>query len=217
MLRKDGESTRKRILEAALQIFGEKGYRDSTNAEVCEAAGANIAAVNYHFRSKEQLYRAVCEHAIESMNALYPPGGKSAADANPVERLRSHIESVILRSRIQGPLRYYHNLRMIETFNPTGLVDNLWNGWFKIHRDVSGAIILKLLGPEASTDDVLRCQMSLMSQCYIANSSCVSGRFHNVEATHLRDEEAVIEHIYQFSLAGIRAIAREIEMRSACE
>jgi len=212
--RKDGESTRRRILEAALIIFGEKGYRDATNAEVCEAAGANIAAVNYHFRSKDQLYRAVCEHAIVHINALYPPGGQVPPDATPEERLFGHIDAVIRRSRVEGPLRYYHSLRMVETFYPTGLVDDLWNAWFGLHRQISGSIVSALLGAHATDEEILRCQMSLMSQCYIANSSSVSGRFHNVEATHLSDPDAVVEHIYQFTLAGIRAIAREIEQRS---
>lgn len=214
MLRRDGESTRKRILEAALILFGEKGYRDATNAEVCEAAEANIAAVNYHFRSKDQLYRAVCEHAIGSINALYPPGGNVPADAPPEERLLGHIDAVIRRSRLEGPLRHYHSLRMVETFYPTGLVNDLWNDWFGLHREISGRIVADLLGPRATEEEILRCQMSLMSQCYISNSSAVSGRFHNVEATHLSNPDAVIEHIYQFTLAGIRAIAREIEQRS---
>lgn len=206
MLRRDGESTRKRILEAALVLFGEKGYRDSTNAEVCEKAGANIAAVNYHFRTKEQLYRAVCEHAIESMRAMYPPGGNAGVEASPEERLRAHIEAVILRSRVKGPLQYYHNLRMIETFNSTGLVDDLWDAWFGLHREITGEILRALLGESVGEDEILRCQMSLMSQCYIANSSYVPGRSHHVAADHLQDKDAVIEHIYQFTLAGIHAV-----------
>ena len=214
-MRKDGQSTRKRILEAALVIFGEKGYRDATNAAVCEAAGANIAAINYHFRSKEQLYRAVCEHAIGAMGECYPPGGNVPPGAPSEERLYGHIEAVIRRSRVEGPLRHYHSLRMVETFNPTGLVDDLWNDWFAWHREVSGDIVAALLGPAATSDEVLRCQMSLMSQCYVANTSSITGRFHNVEATHLCNTDAVIDHIYHFTLAGIRAIASQIEQRSA--
>jgi len=215
MLRRDGEQTRKRILEAALNVFGEKGYRDATNAEVCEAAGANIAAVNYHFRTKEQLYREVCEHAIASMKALYPPGGTAAPDAPPEVRLRAHIEALILRSRVGGALRYYHNIRMTETFSPTGLVDDLWDGWFELHREISAAIVTEMLGEGATGGDVMRCQMSLMSQCYIANSSCTGGKFQTMAAPHLDDAGAVIEHIYQFTLGGIRALAREIKGRSA--
>jgi AcrR family transcriptional regulator len=212
-LRKDGEITRRRILEAALCIFGEKGYRDATNAEVCEAAGANIAAVNYHFRSKEQLSREVCEYAIEAVRALYPPEGNISPDAPPVQRLRGHIDAVVRRSRVTGALRHYHSLRMIETFNPTGFVDDLWDAWFTEHREISGDIIAELLGPGAGPEEILRCQLSLMSQCYIANASAATGRFHNVEAPHLRDTEAVIEHIYRFSLAGIGAVAAEIARR----
>ena len=215
MLRKDGLSTRKRILDAALVIFGEKGYRDATTAEVCQAARANCAAVNYHFRSKEQLYRDVCAHAIAAMAERYPPEGNVSEAAPPEDRLFGHIDAVIRRSRVKGPLRHYHSLRMMETFHPTGLVDDLWNSWFGRHRELSAAIIGEMLGPEATADEVLRCQMSLMSQCYIANSSAVTGRFHNLDATHLCNTETVVDHIYCFTRAGVEAIRREIEQRTS--
>lgn len=215
MSRKDGESTRKRILDAALQLFGEKGFHHATHAEVCERADANIAAINYHFRTKDQLYRDVCEYAIASMAERYPPGGTIPPDATPETRLHAHIEAVILRSRVPAPLHYYHNLRMMEMFNPTGLVDDIWDAWLGCHRDISRAIIEDLLGPQAAPDDVSRCQMSLLGSCYIANSFYTSGNKRNAEGTYLDDAGAVIAHIYQFTLAGIRAVAGEIEVRSS--
>ena len=52
-------NTKERLLKAASEIFAEKGFRDATVAEICEAAEANIAAVNYHFGNKETLYDEV--------------------------------------------------------------------------------------------------------------------------------------------------------------
>lgn len=213
MARKDGESTRRRILDAALQLFGEKGFHNATHAEVCDLAGANIAAINYHFRSKEQLYRDVCEYAIASMAALYPPGGNVAPDASPESRLHAHIEALIRRSRVPAPLRYYHQIRMLEMFNPTGLADDIWDAWFGRHRELSRAIIEDLLGPGAAADDVARCQISLLGPLYVANSFYTSGTIKHGGGPHLDDAEALIAHIYQFTLAGIRAVAGEIEVR----
>ena len=92
-------------------------------------AEANIAAINYHFGSKEHLYRAVCEHAIASMEAQYPPVGNVPDSAPLEERLRGHIESVIKRGHVDGPLRYYHRIRMTERFSPTGLADDIWEAF----------------------------------------------------------------------------------------
>jgi AcrR family transcriptional regulator len=59
------KSTRERVLEAACQIFADKGFHNTTVADICEKAEANIAAVNYHFGDKESLYDAVWHHAFE--------------------------------------------------------------------------------------------------------------------------------------------------------
>ena len=51
--------TRRRLLDAAGEVFAEKGFAKATVREICQKAEANIAAVNYHFGDKEKLYAAV--------------------------------------------------------------------------------------------------------------------------------------------------------------
>ena len=51
--------TNGRLLAAATEVFADVGYRAATLREICRRGNANIAAVNYHFRDKEQLYMAV--------------------------------------------------------------------------------------------------------------------------------------------------------------
>ncbi len=48
-------STRSDLLDAAAELFAAHGYHQTTHAEICERAGANIAAINYHFGDKEHL------------------------------------------------------------------------------------------------------------------------------------------------------------------
>ena len=59
------EPVRGKILAAARELFAEKGYRDTTVREIARKAGANGAAVNYYFRSKDALYEAVFDEAFE--------------------------------------------------------------------------------------------------------------------------------------------------------
>jgi len=69
-MRKAGDarakSVRGDILAAARELFAEKGYRDATVREIARRAGANGAAVNYYFRSKDALYEAVFDEAFET-------------------------------------------------------------------------------------------------------------------------------------------------------
>ena len=60
--------TRMRLLDAAHDLFAEQGYAATSMREITTAAEANLAAVNYHFGSKEGLLLAVLHHTIDPIN-----------------------------------------------------------------------------------------------------------------------------------------------------
>jgi len=55
----DTQGTRERLMEAAMVEFAQRGYAGATVADICARAEANVAAVNYHYGSKEKLYQEV--------------------------------------------------------------------------------------------------------------------------------------------------------------
>lgn len=61
--------THGRILVAATITFAERGFEGATLKEITDRAGANIAAVNYYFRSKDELFRHVLRRLLEKVNA----------------------------------------------------------------------------------------------------------------------------------------------------
>ncbi len=62
-------STKSRILDAAESLFAELGFRAASMRVVTQEAGTNLAAVNYHFGSKEGLIAAVFERRLGPINA----------------------------------------------------------------------------------------------------------------------------------------------------
>lgn len=62
-----GVLAREHLVAAATRIFAAKGYAAATTREICEAAGANVAAIHYYFGDKEGLYRAVLMRPITEM------------------------------------------------------------------------------------------------------------------------------------------------------
>ena len=76
-----GAETRAELVEAGLDVFGRLGFEGASTRAIAKAAGANLAAIVYHFGGKEALYLAVAEHVADSIAARIGP--KIAAAANP--------------------------------------------------------------------------------------------------------------------------------------
>ncbi len=63
-------TTQARLLDAAETLFSERGFQGISIREITDMAGANLAAVNYHFGSKAGLIRALIERHIGPLNEL---------------------------------------------------------------------------------------------------------------------------------------------------
>jgi AcrR family transcriptional regulator len=73
-----GEETRERIVEAALAIFGEKGYEGASTREIAAAAGVNAPALQYYFDNKEGVYFACAEHITKRVWEQVAPAVEAA-------------------------------------------------------------------------------------------------------------------------------------------
>jgi AcrR family transcriptional regulator len=108
-------STSDRILDAAERLFAQNGFAGTSLRDITAAAGANVAAVNYHFGSKEEMLRAVLTRIVEPANrARLELLERAEADAAPGP---PDVEA-ILRAFI-GP-----DLRAIRDLGERGVVIN---------------------------------------------------------------------------------------------
>src|SRR5829696_8158372 len=114
--------TRLRLLRAAGLVFAEQGFRDATVRDICARAGANVAAVSYHFGGKEELYGALLQHLGRQAIARHPPDRGTTAAASAEERLYAFVHSFLTRMLEDEGVGCIVAREMIE---PTGALDRL--------------------------------------------------------------------------------------------
>src|SRR5712691_6419534 len=122
MTRGDPE-TRQRLLNAAAQLFADRGFKKVTVREICRAARANVASVNYNFRDKGGLYREVLQAAIDTMRATTDAARKAGEGLPADERLRRYIHVSLCRAAAEGSPSWIRRLITREIADPTPAFD----------------------------------------------------------------------------------------------
>src|SRR5579864_6719380 len=112
------DDTRQRLIDAAGPIFAEKGCEAASVREICHEAGANVSAVSYYFRSKEQMYVETVRFAYLSCSRQVPmPAWTPETPAR--QRLRDFIQTFLIRV-VEHPGPPWHSLLMWrEAAQPT--------------------------------------------------------------------------------------------------
>jgi AcrR family transcriptional regulator len=203
------QETRQRLLEAAGEVFAERGFRAATVRDICQRAKANIAAVNYYFGDKEHLYTAVLKYAFSCGLQKYPPLLDLDRSASAEQRLYTYIRSFILRCLAEGSPAWLGKLMEREMAEPTHALDILIHEAFRPLFELLMSIVRELLGPGAQPAQVQLCADSIIAQClHYQHARPVLVRFDPEVKFDLADIERWANHIAEFSLAALRQLAR---------
>ncbi len=211
-LRQDAVRTRNNLLMAAIKIFSEKSFRDATIAEISDRAGTNVAAVNYHFRDKETLYREAWRYAFLQSLEAHPPHGGVPDSAPVVQRLRAQI-SALLR-RITDPDNREFMIVYREMANPTGLLEEVMREEVLPIAERMEGMVREVLGPGVSKAKVRVYATAIMGQCVIVTfTNRLEKPKPNAQSDSWRieDIESYARHVANFSLAGMQAARGVVE------
>ena len=200
--------TRGRLLRAAVEVFAEKGYRNTTLREVCRQAEANIAAVNYHFGDKERLYEAVIDYAI-AVGEKKKLQELDSQHFSPETRLRQLVTEVV--NHLLGadrPTNQVLRLMSNELIEPTPSLDRMIEIAVRPFHQMLSDIVEELLGAAATPELVRDCSLSIMAQClYYHHSEAVVERLLHIDVHDQAAIDALVDHIMRFSLGGIQALS----------
>ncbi len=202
------EATRKRLLSVAIRLFSARGFRRVTVRDICRKAGANVSAVNYHFGDKLGLYREVMTSAISRVRE--DPTTHITEGATAEERLRQYVASFVPHMAApKGPDVWVMKLMRHEMEEPTPLASWIAEQVILPRVRFLSKAIAELIGCTPEDPRVRRCAISLQAQCvfYMPNNfrKVVFPDWHEPSVAEI---DAAVAHITEFTLAGIRAIAK---------
>lgn len=201
------EATRQRLLDVAGPLFAEHGYRDATVQQICTAAGANVAAVNYHFGSKLEFYAAVLAHAHRQAFA-----GQAMPVATPLGDPRTEFAAWLRwwLSSMLDPERptWLQTLIAREMVDPTPALDAMVERSIRpMHARLSALVARLLPGgtrPTARRD----CVSSVIGQVLVyKHARPVLERLGVFPDCRPAGLQRLADHVAAFSLGGIDAMA----------
>jgi TetR/AcrR family transcriptional regulator len=89
------DATRERIVAAALDAFAEKGFRGASTRDIAQRARTNQGLITYHFRSKDELWRAAADRIFGMLQKSLGERLGSLASGDPRERAREAVREYV--------------------------------------------------------------------------------------------------------------------------
>lgn len=89
------QETRRRIVAAAAEAFAERGFHGASTRDIAARAGTNQGLITYHFRSKDELWRAAAESIFSMLRTSFRPEPDQPRETDPRERARGAIRRYV--------------------------------------------------------------------------------------------------------------------------
>jgi AcrR family transcriptional regulator len=201
--------TKERILSEAETLFAQEGYRAVSVREITSAANCNLAAVNYHFGSKQNLY-------LEVFRARWVPRARRVQEyfrrslAAQDSLSAGAVARALAEAFLVGPLsdeecHRHHQLMARELGQPTeafGLVaEQVMRPFFKELADTLRPVVPEGLGQERLMLNIL----SMFAMVLYFNFARVAVSRITGHEYDSAFKARLVEHITEFSLRGLTA------------
>jgi AcrR family transcriptional regulator len=202
--------TKQRLLAAASELFAERGFAGATMRQVAQRAGVNLAAGNYHYGSKKELYLEVLRAMFAAIRSELARRGAAPPAQDLARRSRADLEAVLaarvraMLTMLLGPPPSLHGaLMQREMTDPSEalsvIVDEFMRPMLEETEDLLGR-----LAPELDRQARRQCAFSLIGQV-------VFYRFAMPGLLQMSDwpvypagfAEQLAAHITSFSLGGL--------------
>jgi TetR/AcrR family transcriptional regulator, regulator of cefoperazone and chloramphenicol sensitivity len=200
------DPTRAKLLEAARHVFAERGFYAATVREICMRAGANVAAVNYHFHDKLGLYTEVLQQSVRAKQ--FDSIRETLDSSAPAEETLRAVIRIRLQAMRSGDLRDCQFRIMAHEFaQPTPAMTRIIN---KVSRPVYDRflqLVGQIIGLPPGHEKTRLCVHSIMGQImlYVMASPVLTRLWPELKMTPAQLDR-IADHIADFSLAYLRGV-----------
>lgn len=209
----EGGPTRERLIEVAERLFAERGFTATSVRHITAEAGCNLAAVNYHFGGKDQLYEEVFRRRLEATRGqrlesirqtVAEAGGSPSLEA----LLRSFATAFLEPFMTTSEGRQWHRLMRRELHEPH-LPQGMFVGGIitPVYEELAAALVR--VAPGLDLETARYCTYSVVGQLVQllrVERYAEEPGFERVPKVSLPE---LIDHVVLFSTAGVRAAAAQ--------
>lgn len=198
--RQDGNNTKVLIIECAGQLIAEHGYAATTSKMICEKAGTNLAAVNYHFGSRDGLYVAVLEEVHKHLLNLDGLNALLVSDLSPLAKLEQFIDTLL--AAIYSNDNWYVRVWAREVINPSPFIYQILSTEAAPKFIAASKIFSEAAGLPLGDLKLYTCMLGVMAPfiiIFLSNTKIVNKVVPKIEIS----QPEMIKEIKRFVFAGL--------------
>jgi len=203
------DEPRRKLMQAASEVFAEVGYQAATVREICARAGHNVAAVNYHFGDKHGLYTEILKDEVLSHSEAFPE--KLLEQLPPEEALRVFIQNVFRHLATPDRPAWHTRVMMHEMAVPTEGLGAVVELVIRPKMMTLAKIVSRFLRLPPAHPKTRLCVHSVMGQVvhYAHGRPTLALLWPDwkIDAAEL---EAIANHIADFSLAALKSVKKDV-------
>ncbi len=211
----NSERTRARILDAAEALFADRGYYGVSLRDITQAAGVQLALANYHFGSKEELFRHVIgrrghEH-VETLSAALDQVIADAGEQPPVLEtiIRAFFAPVVDRV-VRGDEGWQNYIRLLAQVSNVRQQENFLSPVTEFYDDTARRFIAQIARALPGMDATTRHWAFYFYQAAIVHILTQSGLVDRQSDGLCRsdDLDGILEKLVPFIAAGFERLAK---------
>jgi len=214
MARDTPTHTKARLVDAATHVFAARGYASATVREITDRAGANQAAINYHFGDKSSLYTAAVSAAL---SAVFLPLDVVPSDArSPASLVRAMVADLVHGALREERAAVHVRLLTLEVLNPTGAIGTVFRDALDTRAEQLGRSLARLESASGETrkadahdhvhDDGLLLAHWILGSCLVALQLATPAAYGTSD-TALREQDRLVDQLSRLVQHGVGGLS----------